>query len=107
MFPLKKVQTACFYFQLVSKHFRQISVVEKEVLTYFIYMAKTYKNRFDKSFGDGVWTKVFISFSVEFRKVFQDGTLSQIPKVTGLYLSFNLQAGICKSTMEQYSLLSI
>ena len=34
--------------QLVSKHFRQIHVIEKEVLTYFIYMAKSCRSRFDK-----------------------------------------------------------
>ena len=46
--------------------------------------------------------------SVEFREVSQDGTLSQIPKVTGLYFLFNLlQAGICKSMVNQYSLYSI
>ena len=37
----------CDFFQTVSRHFKTIPVVEKEVLTFFIYMAKSYKSRFD------------------------------------------------------------
>lgn len=32
----------------VARHFRSIPVVEKEALTYFIYMAKNFKSRFDQ-----------------------------------------------------------
>jgi len=35
-------------FQIVARHFKTIPVVEKEALTYFIYMAKNYKSRFDQ-----------------------------------------------------------
>jgi len=31
----------------VARHFKTIPVVEKEALTFFIYMAKNYKSRFD------------------------------------------------------------
>ena len=37
-----------FYFQTVARHFKSIPVVEKEALTYFIYMAKNFKSRFDQ-----------------------------------------------------------
>jgi len=40
---LNKAQLA----DTVSRHFRSIPVVEKEALTYFIYMAKNYKSRLD------------------------------------------------------------
>ncbi|XP_022325558.1 histone deacetylase complex subunit SAP30 homolog isoform X2 [Crassostrea virginica] len=32
----------------VARHFKSIPVIEKEALTYFIYMAKNYKSRFDQ-----------------------------------------------------------
>lgn len=32
----------------VARHFKSIPVVEKEALTYFIYMAKNFKSRFDQ-----------------------------------------------------------
>jgi hypothetical protein len=35
-------------FQTVARHFKSIPVVEKEALTYFIYMAKNFKSRFDQ-----------------------------------------------------------
>ncbi|ELU13636.1 hypothetical protein CAPTEDRAFT_122230 [Capitella teleta] len=40
---LSKTQLA----EMVSRHFKTIHVVEKEVLTFFIYMAKSHKSRFD------------------------------------------------------------
>jgi len=40
---LNKAQLA----DTVARHFKTIPVVEKEVLTFFIYMAKSYKSRFD------------------------------------------------------------
>ncbi|CAC5421638.1 histone deacetylase complex subunit SAP30L-like isoform X2 [Mytilus californianus] len=33
---------------IVARHFKGIPVIEKEALTYFIYMAKNYKSRFDQ-----------------------------------------------------------
>jgi len=45
---LNKAQLA----DLVARHFKTIPVVEKEALTFFIYMAKNYKNRFDNKHGD-------------------------------------------------------
>lgn len=38
--------------EIVAKHFRTIPVEEKEALTYFIYMAKNYKNRLDQKPND-------------------------------------------------------
>lgn len=40
---MNKAQLAEF----VARHFKTIQVVEKEALTFFIYMAKNYKSRFD------------------------------------------------------------
>lgn len=40
---LNKAQLAEF----VQRHFRSIPVIEKEALTYFIYMVKMNKNRLD------------------------------------------------------------
>eukprot|EP00118_Oscarella_pearsei_P025451 m.308209 g.308209 ORF g.308209 m.308209 type:complete len:102 (+) comp43568_c0_seq1:136-441(+) len=37
--------------EVILKHFRDIPVTEKEVLTYFIYMAKTHKSKFDQPHG--------------------------------------------------------
>lgn len=37
-----------FFFQLVARHFKTIPVIEKEALTFFIYMAKNYKSKFDQ-----------------------------------------------------------
>ncbi|XP_071088008.1 histone deacetylase complex subunit SAP30L-like [Haliotis cracherodii] len=47
---LNKAQLA----DAVARHFRTIPVVEKEALTYFIYMAKNYKSRFDQKYIDTV-----------------------------------------------------
>lgn len=47
---LNKAQLA----ENVSRHFRTISVNEKEALTYFIYMAKSHKSRFDSKHLDSV-----------------------------------------------------
>ncbi|KAK3100697.1 hypothetical protein FSP39_023901 [Pinctada imbricata] len=33
---------------IVARHFKTIPVIEKEALTYFIYMSKNYKSRFDQ-----------------------------------------------------------
>ncbi|XP_064608469.1 histone deacetylase complex subunit SAP30 homolog [Liolophura sinensis] len=33
---------------LVARHFKTIPVIEKEALTFFIYMAKNYKSKFDQ-----------------------------------------------------------
>ncbi|XP_074649803.1 histone deacetylase complex subunit SAP30L-A-like [Tubulanus polymorphus] len=41
---LNKAQLA----DTVARHFKTIPVVEKEALTYFIYMAKNHKSRFDQ-----------------------------------------------------------
>lgn len=41
---LNKAQLA----DTVARHFRTIPVIEKEALTYFIYMAKNFKSRFDQ-----------------------------------------------------------
>lgn len=50
------MQFLMLYFQLVAKHFKQINVVEKEVITFFIYTAKNYKNRLDKHHPDSsIW----------------------------------------------------
>ncbi|XP_069129062.1 histone deacetylase complex subunit SAP30L-like [Argopecten irradians] len=38
----------------VARHFKTITVNEKEALTYFIYMAKNYKSRFDQKHLDSV-----------------------------------------------------
>lgn len=38
----------------VARHFKTIPVVEKEALTFFIYMAKSYKSRFDNKHLDGM-----------------------------------------------------
>lgn len=35
----------------VARHFKSIPVVEKEALTYFIYMAKNFKSRFDQKYS--------------------------------------------------------
>ncbi|XP_065843588.1 histone deacetylase complex subunit SAP30L-like [Oscarella lobularis] len=35
--------------EVIWRHFRCIPVTEKEVLTYFIYMAKTHKSKFDQA----------------------------------------------------------
>ncbi|ESP01823.1 hypothetical protein LOTGIDRAFT_200055 [Lottia gigantea] len=47
---LNKAQLA----DAVAKHFKNIPVVEKEALTFFIYMAKNYKSRFDQKYMDTV-----------------------------------------------------
>lgn len=47
---LNKAQLA----DTVARHFRTISVMEKEALTFFIYMAKNYKSRFDSKHLESV-----------------------------------------------------
>ncbi|XP_041359443.1 histone deacetylase complex subunit SAP30 homolog [Gigantopelta aegis] len=47
---LNKAQLA----DAVGRHFKTIPVIEKEALTFFIYMAKNYKSRFDQKFMDAV-----------------------------------------------------
>ena len=44
-------------FQMVARHFKQIKVIEKDVLTYFIYAAKNHRGRLDsKQPGENVWS---------------------------------------------------
>ncbi|KAK3610165.1 hypothetical protein CHS0354_039949 [Potamilus streckersoni] len=38
----------------VARHFKTIPVVEKEALTFFIYMAKSFKSRFDQKHIDSM-----------------------------------------------------
>ena len=35
----------------LTRHFKTLQVTEKEVLTYFIYMAKNYKSKLDQKSG--------------------------------------------------------
>ena len=37
-----------WYFQSLMRHFKTIPVLEKEALTYFIYMIKTNSSKFDR-----------------------------------------------------------
>ncbi|XP_013396136.1 histone deacetylase complex subunit SAP30 homolog isoform X2 [Lingula anatina] len=46
---LNKAQLA----DTVSRHFKTIPVIEKEALTFFIYMAKSNKSKFDQKVLDG------------------------------------------------------
>ena len=39
------------YFQSMMRHFKTIPVIEKEALTYFIYMVKTNKSKLDRRDG--------------------------------------------------------
>lgn len=43
-----------FIFQTVARHFKTIPVVEKEALTFFIYMAKSHKSRLDNKHLEGL-----------------------------------------------------
>ena len=47
----KKTNSFCClvsFKQHVARHFKTLPVVEKETLTFFIYMAKNYKSRLDQ-----------------------------------------------------------
>ena len=41
-------QGGWLYFQSLMRHFKTIPVLEKEALTYFIYMIKTNSSKFDR-----------------------------------------------------------
>jgi histone deacetylase complex subunit SAP30 len=43
--------TLSFHFQMLMKHFKTIPVVEKEALTFFIYMVKSNSNKLDQKNG--------------------------------------------------------
>ena len=50
-----KMDISNFIFQNMMRHFKTIPVVEKEALTYFIYMVKTNKSKLDRdSRRDGI-----------------------------------------------------
>ena len=46
-----KINEIITFFQCMMRHFKTIPVVEKEALTYFIYMVKTNKSKLDNRHG--------------------------------------------------------